>query len=259
VKPRYRLKAKAKRVDSDENLSDESPVGKGNKASDDDESDEEKTKPSPAKPKAAASKATDEVSEDEFSDVLDEPPTKKQRKSSTTAKPKSVPKPKAPKAKPTKDLTPQEAEIKQLQSHLVSCGVKKVWARYLAQYDTPKAKISHLKELLRDVGMDGRYTLEKAQKIKAQRELAAELDAVQEGAKNWGNSSDDGGRPRRRAAARVPKPVAPLKFDSDDSEETADKDAGDDGSDDGVEDDQGDDDQNEASESEEESAFSDSD
>jgi len=130
----------------------------------------------------------------------------------------------------------------------------------LAQYDTPKAKISHLKELLRDVGMDGRYTLEKAQKIKAQRELAAELDAVQEGAKNWGNGSDDGRRPRRRAAARVSKPVAHIEFDSDDSEEeTADKDAGDDGSDDDVEDDQGDDDQSEASESEEESAFLDSD
>ncbi|KAF2808079.1 uncharacterized protein BDZ99DRAFT_447243 [Mytilinidion resinicola] len=241
TKPTRRAAAKVKKVDSDEEMSDAS-AGNGSKTSDDESSQKKETK---------ASKATKDVSESELSDVLDEPPPKAPR----TKKATSGPKPRESKPKPVgKDLTPQEAEIKQLQSHLVSCGIKKVWARYLAPYDTPKEKISHLKELLRDAGMDGRYTLEKAQKIKAKRELDAELNAVQEGAKAWGNPEDVGGRPRR-AAARASKPVAPIKFDSDDSGEE--EDGGDGDSDDAVEDNgDGEDDEDEESE---ESAFSGSD
>ncbi|KAF2493767.1 hypothetical protein BU16DRAFT_527967 [Lophium mytilinum] len=239
--PARRAAANVKKVESDDEMSDAS-AGHDNEPPDD-ESDQETG--------AKASKAKKDASESELSDVLDEPPTKKPR----TKKATSAPKPREPKAKSAgKDVTPQEAEIKQLQSHLVSCGIKKVWARYLAQYDTPKEKISHLKELLRDAGMDGRYTLEKAQKIKAKRELDAELNAVQEGAKAWGNAEDAGGRPRR-AAARASKPVAPIKFDSDDSGEE--QDGGDDDSDDAVEDNgDGEDDEDEESE---ESAFSGSD
>ncbi|KAI4720036.1 hypothetical protein E4T48_03676 [Aureobasidium sp. EXF-10727] len=155
-------------------------------------------------------------SESEMSVVLDEAPPKKQRKksASTGTKTKAQPKVKATKAaaKPAKEETPDEAEIKRLQGWLVKCGIRKLWHRELAPYDAPKAKIKHLKEMLKDAGMDGRYSEQKAKTIKERRELEADLEAVQEGAKQWGNEEDSGEdgksdegesapRPQRRAAA----------------------------------------------------------
>lgn len=153
-------------------------------------------------------------SESEMSVVLDEAPPKKQRKKSASAgtKAKAAPKAKTTKAaaKPAKEETPDEAEIKRLQGWLVKCGIRKLWHRELAPYDAPKAKIKHLKEMLKDAGMDGRYSEPKAKAIKERRELEADLEAVQEGAKQWGNESGGDGesdeaeaapRPHRRAAA----------------------------------------------------------
>jgi hypothetical protein len=170
--------------------------------------------PSAIKDQEVESK-TAEDSESEMSVVLDEAPPKKQRKksASTSTKVKAAPKAKAPKtsAKPAKEETPDEAEIKRLQGWLVKCGIRKLWHRELAPYDAPKAKIKHLKEMLKDAGMDGRYSEPKAKAIRERRELEADLEAVQEGAKQWGNESgEEGGeseeaeaapRPQRRAAA----------------------------------------------------------
>lgn len=153
-------------------------------------------------------------SESEMSVVLDEPPPKKRRQKSASAETKANAKPtkKAP-AKATQNAQPvsaDEAEIKRLQGWLVKCGIRKLWHKELAPFDRPKAKINHLKGMLSDVGMVGRYSLEKAEAIKEQRELAADLEAVQEGAKKWGHGDEEGSgeeeaattaRPRRRAAA----------------------------------------------------------
>ncbi|CAD0083292.1 unnamed protein product [Aureobasidium vineae] len=161
--------------------------------------------------------------------VLDEAPPKKQRKksASTGTKTKSQPRAKATKAaaKPAKEETPDEAEIKRLQGWLVKCGIRKLWHRELAPYDAPKAKIKHLKEMLKDAGMDGRYSEQKAKTIKERRELEADLEAVQEGAKQWGNEGDSGEdgesdeaeaapRPQRRAAAN-----RFVDFDEDDDDD----------------------------------------
>lgn len=161
------------------------------------------------------SKPAADDSESEMSVVLDEEPPKRRRQKSASADTKSKAKAK-PKAKATKtskasadaskDLSPDEAEIKRLQGWLLKCGIRKLWHRELAPYDNPKAKIKHLKEMLREVGMEGRYSEQKASKIKEERELAAELEAVQEGAKQWGNQNDGSSeeeevRPKRRGAA----------------------------------------------------------
>ncbi|TPR10076.1 Phosphotransferase enzyme family protein [Aspergillus niger] len=94
------------------------------------------------------------------------------------------------------------AEIKRLQGWLLKCGIRKMWARELAPYDTPKAKINHLKGMLKDAGMEGRYSVEKANRIREERELKADLEMVQEGAKRWGKESasenSDDGQPKRR-------------------------------------------------------------
>lgn len=144
-----------------------------------------------------------------MSDVKDEAPPKKRRRS---AGPKSDTKTAAPaKTKASKsakdmDLSPDEQEIKKLQSWLLKCGIRKLWHRELASCDSNKAKIKHLKGMLEDVGMTGRYSVEKANSIKEQRELAADLEAVQEGNKHWGadsasekgDDSDSAARPARR-------------------------------------------------------------
>ena len=97
-------------------------------------------------------------------------------------------------------------EIKRLQGWLIKCGIRKMWYRELAPYDTPKLKIQHLKEMLSDAGMTGRYSIERATQIRNERELKAELEAVQEGDKQWGkNESDEEegpAKPRRRRLAK---------------------------------------------------------
>lgn len=145
------------------------------------------------------------ASDSEMSVLIDEPPKKKrQKKAGPTKEKQSKSTSKKSKPKDEKELDPQDAEIKRLQGWLVKCGIRKLWGKELKPFDTPKARINHLKEMLKEVGMDGRYSVEKARQIKERRELAADLEAVQEGAKRWGQSESDeeDGRtqPKRRLA-----------------------------------------------------------
>ncbi|KAL3482437.1 hypothetical protein BJX99DRAFT_2602 [Aspergillus californicus] len=141
-------------------------------------------------------------SESEMSVVLDEEPEPKRQRQKKNAGATS----KKPRKAPTKgkdaDADPDQAEIKRLQGWLIKCGIRKMWFRELAPYDTSKAKIKHLKNMLKDAGMDGRYSAEKARQIREERELRDDLEMVQEGAKRWGknNAEDasDSGQPRRR-------------------------------------------------------------
>lgn len=148
-----------------------------------------------------------EDDDSELSSVIDDPPPKKSRqkkKSSSPSAAKSKPaKPsKSSKAdKPSKSstkekenatsLSPDEEEIKRLQSWLLKCGIRKLWYRELAPYSTSKEKIQHLKKMLEDVGMTPRYSVEKARQIKEARELRAELEAAREFNEQWGHGSDD--------------------------------------------------------------------
>lgn len=142
-------------------------------------------------------------SESELSVVLDEPPKRKKRdtvsrknvaKSSEITKPGKV---------PELPAEPNLEEIKRLQGWLVKCGVRKLWSKELAPYDTPKLKIRHLKEMLSQIGMTGRFSAEKAKQIREERELRADLEEVQQGAKLWGTEEtgdDSSVKPRRRLA-----------------------------------------------------------
>ncbi|KAE8153989.1 hypothetical protein BDV25DRAFT_136358 [Aspergillus avenaceus] len=172
----------------------------------------------------------EEGSESEMSVVLDEEPkpARKQQKSAssrgtsqgTSQKGKKKTTAKAPKTKDA-DLDPDQAEIKRLQGWLIKCGIRKMWARELAPFGSSKAKIKHLKEMLKDAGMEGRYSLDKAKKIKEERELKADLEMVQEGAKRWGtegakdDSEDD--KPRRRLN-RGRKSLAFLESDGEETD-----------------------------------------
>ncbi|EOD49853.1 putative transcriptional protein [Neofusicoccum parvum UCRNP2] len=170
------------------------------------EEDSEGEDGAPAVPHPASSPHDSKAAESdsEMSVLIDEPPKKKRQKKATSTKEKPTkPANSKGKAKDDKGLDPQEAEIKRLQGWLVKCGIRKLWGKELKPFDTPKAKINHLKEMLKEAGMDGRYSVEKARQIKERRELAADLEAVQEGAKRWGQSDseeDGGARPKRRLA-----------------------------------------------------------
>lgn len=193
----------------------------------------EATSPAPLNPPAVKSKVTGieqpqpkepvtgNSSESELSSLLDEaPPQKKGRKkqqgtasASANAKPS-----KSTKTKKTSDdrSDSQETEIKRLQGWLVKCGIRKTWSKVLTPYNTPNAKINHLKELLRDVGMEGRYSVEKARKIKERREFAEDLEAVQEGAKRWGHADSDEEGAEPQARRRLAGGIKRLDFGSDD-------------------------------------------
>ena len=77
--------------------------------------------------------------------------------------------------------------------------------------------------MLAEVGMTGRYSAEKAAQIKEERELKADLEAVQAGNKQWGmiesvDGDGDGGKPKRRLA----KGLKELDFLNDDDGEESD-------------------------------------
>ena len=156
---------------------------------------------------AAATPKKDNQSESEMSVVIDEGPKPKRRRQKETSdhsKQSKASKVAPPKSKEVGN-SPDETEIKRLQGWLVKCGIRKMWFKELAPYDTPKAKIKHLKQMLADAGMGGRFSEEKARRIREERELKADLEAVQEGDKMWGQDKseeevEDPGKPRRRRA-----------------------------------------------------------
>ncbi|KIW15084.1 hypothetical protein PV08_07871 [Exophiala spinifera] len=169
----------------------------------------------------SASEAPDEAdnkdadSDSEMSVLLDEEPKPKKKREAPKGRQK---KPAATKAKPDADLDPDQAEIKRLQGWLVKCGIRKLWGKELKPYETSRAKIKHLKDMLADVGMTGRYSIEKANQIKEARELAADIEAVQEGAERWGagEEAQNQGRPARRLVRGAKN----YDFLSSDGEET---------------------------------------
>ncbi|KAL1894099.1 hypothetical protein Cpir12675_003834 [Ceratocystis pirilliformis] len=175
--------------------------------------------------------------ESDLSSVIDEPPT---RKRTSVAKAKSKPEPK-PKPAPRKLPSPQSAdqqEVKKLQQQLGKCGVRKIWGVELKAYgDDDRAKIQHLKNLLRDCGMTGRFSDARAKEIKEQRELMADLHDVQAMDQTWGASEAATGRTTRASRRAAPKSLKihnqVIEGLSDESE--GDDENGDSGEDEGME------------------------
>lgn len=165
--------------------------------------------------------AKEQASESEMSVLLDEDPKpKKKARKASSEKPKSKKKESSKSAKaPQQQSSDADAEeMKRLQGWLIKCGIRKMWYKELAPYDSAKAKIGHLKEMLAEAGMTGRYSQEKATQIRDARELKADLDAVQAGNKQWGKAESDedtSGRPNQRLARGLQE----LDFLKDDDSE----------------------------------------
>ncbi|KAJ3558837.1 hypothetical protein NM688_g688 [Phlebia brevispora] len=139
---------------------------------------------------------TGEKSESQMSVLIDEPPKRRQKKKKeedSTTKPKRKSKSKA------EELSPNEQEIKRLKSFVTACGVRKVWSRELKDM-SERDQISHIKRMLADLGMTGRLSIEKAKAIRAKRELAQELEDVQEFEKAVLSGPGGSRRTRKQAA-----------------------------------------------------------
>lgn len=168
-----------------------------------------KPSPPPAEPKPA------DDSSSELSSVIDEPPPpKRKRKSAKDAAPSKPPGGRTgAKSSTAAADSPDEAQIKVLQSQLSKCGVRKVWAFEFKKIgaDTPKAKIKHLKEMLVEVGMTGRFSEARAREIKEMRELQADLEDVMQGEQSWGVGREGRGARRRAAAAAATEKARRMK------------------------------------------------
>ncbi|KAF2670987.1 hypothetical protein BT63DRAFT_205513 [Microthyrium microscopicum] len=158
--------------------------------------------------------AVDEnLSESDMSVLIDDGPVPKRKKKSSEPKGKKdkTTKPTKPKAA-TKDTSdPDDAEIKKLQKQLTQCGVRKMWWRELKDFDTPKEKIRHLRQKLKDIGMTGRFSADKASEIKERLELEADLEAVQEYAERHGKRAEE----EREKAKPVRDPYEGIELDSE--------------------------------------------
>lgn len=71
----------------------------------------------------------------------------------------------------------KENTIERLKGYINKCGVRKVWKRELDGLNE-KAQIARLDAILRELGMEGRPTLEKCKAIKERREFEEELRAL---------------------------------------------------------------------------------
>ncbi|CCO28430.1 hypothetical protein BN14_02425 [Rhizoctonia solani AG-1 IB] len=96
------------------------------------------------------------------------------------AKSKSDTKEPKPKKSRGKELSQDDEAIKRLKSFIVACGVRKVWSKEFKDKPNPSQQIAHLKNILTDLGMGSRPSMEQARAIKIRRELAQELEDVKE-------------------------------------------------------------------------------
>ncbi|KAJ1938385.1 hypothetical protein FBU59_004457 [Linderina macrospora] len=116
---------------------------------------------------------TAEEEESEMSEVFDEEPVVRKRKAPAATNSTS----KRSKNSPTSTSKSSSTTIANLKSYIGKCGVRKVWVKELSGMNGAQ-QVRHLKELLAELGMEGRPTLEKCKKIKEKREMQAELAAM---------------------------------------------------------------------------------
>ncbi|KAK9727670.1 hypothetical protein K7432_001653 [Basidiobolus ranarum] len=112
--------------------------------------------------------------ESEISEVEDVPSPKKSKKQATTNSERT------PTKKTTGLISEKDQEtIKNLKMYIGKCGVRKMWFReFKGIEDKPKLQIKKLKEILAELGVTGRVTIEKCKKIQAERELRAERESL---------------------------------------------------------------------------------
>ncbi|KAI9506800.1 hypothetical protein BX070DRAFT_10170 [Coemansia spiralis] len=177
------------------------------------ESGDKKEEHSEDDSKGDADSVSSSVKEDDGSDMdsdniaISTPSAKRKnaKRSANTQSPVSSKRVKSSGTSSAKLSKGNEATIANLKSYINKCGLRKIWAKELAGMSGAE-QIRHLKQILDDLGMEGRPTLEKCKKIKDKRDLQAELDAMDQDniIDKFGNKSlqDDIPRKRRSVAQK---------------------------------------------------------
>ncbi|KIY70533.1 hypothetical protein CYLTODRAFT_408767 [Cylindrobasidium torrendii FP15055 ss-10] len=134
----------------------------------------EASKPKPApKPKAKPKKETPAVESDaEESGPEEDAPKKRKRKSDSASKPPA-------KKRAKKEVNKDEETLKKLKSYVSACGVRKPWKTLFKDADTASRQIPIVQNVLRELGMTGRFSLEQAKRIKEKRELEEDVAEAQ--------------------------------------------------------------------------------
>ncbi|KAK0438053.1 hypothetical protein EV421DRAFT_1906897 [Armillaria borealis] len=188
--------------------------------SEDENSQWKKKSTAPLKPKASShgkqrSKPKPKPAEDAGqgsgdSNAENEPPIAQKK---TATKDKKESKSKRPSTtKKTTDKKPSDkddATIKRDQSLVLACGVRKPWAKLFEGVDRPSQQIKIIKDVLAELGMKGRMSVEQAKAIREKREMEQELADVQSFEKSFVSRSS-----RSRATAKKA-----AESDQDDSDE----------------------------------------
>ncbi|EGN96990.1 hypothetical protein SERLA73DRAFT_185250 [Serpula lacrymans var. lacrymans S7.3] len=177
AKPKRQPKKIAPVADSE---NDDNPSPSNARLSGADSQDVGSNPKAPAKPSSGEKDTTTgdgEASESERSIIIDETPKKRKRKIKEPDESQKQPKEKKQK-KGAVQLSKDEETVKRLKAIVYACGVRKVWSKEFQNIDKPSQQIKKIKDVIAELGMNGRPTLEKAKAIKAKRELAKELEDV---------------------------------------------------------------------------------
>ncbi|KAG0709456.1 hypothetical protein DFH29DRAFT_888634 [Suillus ampliporus] len=133
-----------------------------------------------ARPESKVRARSEPGNDSDLSSVIDEPPKKRKKKQDKDSGKKAPTEHKKGRKDNAGGSSGDDEAVSKLKAMVVACGVRKIWKKEFADLDTPSGQIKRLKEILKDLGMTGRPTLEKAKGIRAERELAQELKDVQE-------------------------------------------------------------------------------
>lgn len=78
---------------------------------------------------------------------------------------------------PSKSISSKSAQIEKLKSYVFKCGVRKVWKKELEGLSEAQS-ISKIQSILRELGIEGKPSLEQCKAIKAKREFEAEMREI---------------------------------------------------------------------------------
>jgi len=135
--------------------------------------------------------------EEEHSEAPEVPKKTRKRKVKTENEESKGPK----KKRVTKTSQKEEEELARLKSFVFKCGVRKIWKKELEGLSTP-ASIAKVKQILEELGLEGRPSLEKCKRIKESREYAEEMKII---------DKDKILDHRLRSRRSMEEPIAPLK------------------------------------------------
>ena len=130
-------------------------------------------------------------------------------------------------------LTACLCSLTRSQSFVVACGERKIWSKEFAKRDltTVKAQQRWLRDLLHELGMPSRMSLQAAKEVGAKRALdkeARELGLSSFGVKDAAEQGEEEQprRAKRAAAQRKPMQQQEIDFGSDDESQSDDEDEG---------------------------------